>query len=207
MAIQLHIHNLTHDQAPQTRTFQQPEVLIGRDPHCDVQLPDPHAPPLAATLLSEPRRVLLATSNTDGVRLNRKPTAPQSTLALRDGDHLAIGGLHITISLAAHQPNASADVSAEESNEHLQAIIAARIDRFISTEPSPSDASPNAHASALSGAPPLAAPQALLDLLPRAAPPRPQPQPSQRPPPILLAVMAALIAGGVWLILVLFNVL
>jgi hypothetical protein len=208
MAIKLHIHNQAHDLAPQTLTFDCPELRIGSDPSCTLHLPVPAAP-LQATILIEPRRVLLVEGPDGSTRLNRKPLAPHDVIALRDGDQLHIGSFLLIASLTAHL---SQDASAEESSEHIRQVVNDRLDQHgvhdqAHTPPSPPQTIPPADSARADIAPSAHTPSHAA-----ATPPPHSPTPTQRraqatPPIPVIAAMGALVIGGIWLILLLLNII
>lgn len=108
--------------------FDTSDVLLGRGPQCDVQLPFPFISSHHLTILREARSYLVAdTGSTNGSRLNDKRLQPDAFVPLVDGDTLVLGNdernehsLTVKVTLI---DTLERSLSLEESSEQVRQMV------------------------------------------------------------------------------------
>ena len=111
-AIRLEIQN--REQAISQRAFTQPEVILGRDPGCDVRLADPSVSARHALLSFHHGQWWLDDlGSSNGTRLNHEKVSTATVLA--SGDEIECGYARVLVSLTG---DSMPEISAGDDGQH-----------------------------------------------------------------------------------------
>ena len=101
--------------------LDQREILIGRAPHCHVQLPFTFISSHHLTIIAEGTGYLIADNDaTNKTTLNEKLLPQHGFAPLQDGDELELTSVHIAVALI---PSFGLGRSLEESSEHVRHML------------------------------------------------------------------------------------
>lgn len=121
MAIKLTIWLSASSDASHVFEHEGPEIVVGRDPGCHVQLPFSFVSGHHFTVISESSSWLIADQgSTNGTVLNGRKLAPYAYTPLRGGDLVSVGEILIQVDVVDEM---SQSFSLEESGEEVRRMV------------------------------------------------------------------------------------